>query len=67
LNPDTSYVYRVGREGAWSQPATFTTAASSGRFSFLYMGDVQEGYQEWGDLLQVAGREKPGPKGGGGD
>jgi hypothetical protein len=62
LNPDTGYIYRVGREGAWSQPAIFTTASSSGRFSFLYMGDVQEGYQEWGDLLQVAAKENPGPK-----
>jgi 3',5'-cyclic AMP phosphodiesterase CpdA len=26
------------------------------------MGDVQQGYQEWGDLLQVAARENPGPK-----
>lgn len=62
LSPGTGYVYRVGRDGAWSQPASFTTAVPSGDFSFLYMGDVQQGYGEWGDLLQVAAKENPGPK-----
>ncbi len=62
LSPGTSYEYRVGREGAWSQPASFTTDGKDGSFSFLYMGDVQEGYGEWGDLLKVAAKENPGPK-----
>ncbi len=62
LSPGTGYVYRVGRDGAWSQPATFITAAPAGDFSFLYIGDVQQGYPEWGDLLQVAAKENPGPK-----
>ncbi|MGD0152514.1 MAG: fibronectin type III domain-containing protein [Thermacetogeniaceae bacterium] len=62
LTPGTGYVYRVGREAAWSQPASFTTASGGSNFSFLYMGDVQEGYQQWGELLNVASKEKPGPK-----
>jgi len=52
LTPDTKYVYRVGNEGAWSEPLSFTTAADTEKFSFLYMGDVQSGYSEWGDTLK---------------
>lgn len=62
LSPQTSYVYRVGREGAWSEPASFTTAGSGDQFSFLYMGDVQEGFASWGQLLDAAGAEDAGPK-----
>jgi hypothetical protein len=51
LTPGTEYVYRVGREGAWSEPATFTTAAETESFTFLYMGDVQSGYAAWGSML----------------
>ncbi len=51
LTPDTKYVYRVGREGNWSEPASFTTAEEAESFSFLYMGDVQAGYTAWGSML----------------
>lgn len=51
LTPDTEYVYRVGDEGAWSEPYSFTTGADTDTYSFLYMGDVQEGYPEWGNTL----------------
>ncbi len=51
LNPDTAYVYRVGTEGAWSAPRSFTTAGDKEKFSFLYLGDVQAGYAEWGNML----------------
>ncbi|NLW38813.1 MAG: metallophosphoesterase family protein, partial [Peptococcaceae bacterium] len=53
LTPDTEYVYRVGREEAWSEPLSFTTAADTEEFSFLYMGDVQSGYAEWGNMLDA--------------
>lgn len=62
LVPDTSYIYRVGREGAWSEPAAFSTAGPGHRFSFLYMGDVQGGYEDWGELVQGAVAENPGVK-----
>ena len=62
LTPGASYVYRVGREGAWSAPAFFTTASTIDNFSFIYMGDVQQGYEEWGNMLQVVAAEKSGPK-----
>jgi hypothetical protein len=59
LTPDTEYVYRVGREGAWSKPARFITAAETEDFSFMYMGDVQAGYEEWGELLDSAYKTHP--------
>ncbi len=61
LDPNTSYIYRVGREGYWGEPASFTTAGPAGQFSFLYMGDVQEGYEDWGGMLQSAAAENPCP------
>ncbi len=62
LTPATSYVYRAGREGAWSEPATFTTAGTGNQFSFLYMGDVQQDYNDWGVMLNSAYAENPGLK-----
>ncbi len=59
LNPDTSYVYRVGSEGAWSEPADFTTATRESEFSFLYMGDIQEGYGQWGEMLESVMADNP--------
>lgn len=44
LKPSTRYRYRVGREGSWSAWSDFTTASEqSGAFSFIYLGDVQNG------------------------
>ncbi len=51
LNPGTKYIYRVGREGSWSEALSFTTAADTEKFEFLYMGDVQSGYTQWGSTL----------------
>lgn len=59
LAPDTRYVYRVGREGAWSEPLSFTTAADTQAFSFLYMGDVQDGYAQWGSTLDAVYQAYP--------
>ena len=51
LAPDTEYIYRVGSEGAWSEPAIFTTATEDKNFTFLYMGDIQAGYDSWEVML----------------
>ncbi|MDI9568414.1 MAG: metallophosphoesterase family protein [Bacillota bacterium] len=59
LTPGTQYVYRVGREGAWSEPAFFSTGSACDNFSFLFMGDVQGGYQEWGEMLAGVLAENP--------
>ena len=47
LEENTSYVYRVGNNGKWSDTYTTTTKAS-GNFSFLFAGDPQLGSS--GDL-----------------
>ena len=62
LEPDTTYVYAVG-DGSpehWSELAEFTTAPEEVEpFSFIYMGDAQNGLYRWGTLLKNAFRERP--------
>ena len=42
LTPNTTYSYRVGKNGAWSQIGTFTTAkANKDEFEFIYVTDTQ--------------------------
>lgn len=62
LKPATSYVYAVGNgeDGGWSAPQEFTTEATDPEaFSFLYMGDVQHGFEEWQPLARRAHRYTP--------
>ena len=62
LDPDTTYLYSVGGESeeAWTEFAEFTTAPDRTRpFSFIYMGDVQNGMDRWGTLVHNAFRERP--------
>ncbi|ACV64199.1 metallophosphoesterase [Desulfofarcimen acetoxidans DSM 771] len=59
LQPGTDYVYRVGSDGCWSEPAAFTTAAPTDKFSFMFMGDVHAGHNDmsaglWQQLLAQA-------------
>ena len=62
LEAGTAYVYCVGdgsRRG-WTEPAEFTTApAGTEPFSFIYMGDAQNGLERWGTLARNAFRERP--------
>lgn len=63
LEPGTVYAYRVGgsMEGSWSEWAEFTTApAEPVPFSFVYMGDVQKGFDYWGKLMDRAYEQYPG-------
>jgi hypothetical protein len=59
LKPGTQYFYRVGKDGAWSEPLSFSTSAAPQDFTFLYLGDVQDGYAQWGNLLDEIYRENP--------
>jgi hypothetical protein len=57
LKPGTTYVYSVGDGTAagWTEPAEFTTAtANTQSFSFIYMGDAQNGLDKWGRLTHTA-------------
>ncbi len=52
LVPATQYFYRVGSDENWGGIKSFQTAGGENGFSFLYMGDVQEGYSAWGNMLE---------------
>lgn len=62
LNPDTKYSYCIG----YGEPESVTewmdfTTAPEGvvPFSFIYMGDAQNGLHRWGTLVKNAFRERP--------
>jgi len=62
LEPETTYVYSVGdgSEGGWTELAEFTTAPEGTEpFSFIYMGDAQNGLERWGSLAHTAYRKRP--------
>ncbi len=62
LEPDTTYVYSVGdgSDEHWSAMAEFTTApAGTVPFSFVYMGDAQNGLDRWGSLVHNAFQSHP--------
>ena len=59
LTPDTHYVYRVGSDGAWSDTLSFRTAADTNEFTFMYLGDIQEGYADWENLLDSINKSHP--------
>jgi acid phosphatase type 7 len=62
LDPGTAYVYSVG-DGtavATTELAEFTTAPDGVEpFSFVYMGDAQNGLDRWGTLVHNAFRARP--------
>jgi acid phosphatase type 7 len=62
LEPDTTYVYSVGSgdRDHWSEEAEFTTAPDGVKpFTFMYMGDAQNGLDRWGTLLKNTHRLRP--------
>jgi acid phosphatase type 7 len=60
LEPATTYVYSVGEGKHWSAEGEFTTAPPGIKpFSFIYMGDAQNGLDRWGTLLKNAFRSRP--------
>ena len=62
LTPGTTYVYSVGDGSAdgWTELAEFTTAPAGVQpFSFIYMGDAQNGLDRWGTLVHNAFRSRP--------
>ena len=63
LAPATEYVYAVGPgDGHWSPVSRFTTAPlGDAAISFLYFGDVQEGFDRFDSVLAEAMRRRPDP------
>jgi len=58
LSPNTTYHYRCGAPGNWSDDYTFTTAPAAGNsrtgFSFVVFGDTRGGYSTTGEILTAA-------------
>jgi len=53
LTPNTTYSFRVGKPGAWSEIGTFTTAKQSKEnFSFIYTTDPQANAVDMFDISQ---------------
>src|SRR5690606_16454808 len=60
LEPGTGYRYAIGDGHAWGAERSFTTAPARGEaFSFIYMGDAQNGLDTWGELVRKARAEHP--------
>lgn len=62
LSPDTTYSYRVGGEGGWSETHTFSTAPSpgtAGSYRVAFAGDSRGAYATWQSLLAAMDAEEP--------
>ncbi len=62
LKPGTKYDYQVGTgaEDGWIKAAVFETAPDKTEpFSFIYLGDAQAGFDDWGKLLRQCYGENP--------
>lgn len=62
LEPGTTYLYTLGNGQAqgWIPYAEFTTAPAAEKpFSFVYLGDAQNGLDRWGVLLRKAFSTRP--------
>jgi len=62
LSPGTAYTYRVGGDGGWSDPITFTAPRAPGDTAPLRVvlaGDSRGAYDTWRTLLQAADAVEP--------
>lgn len=62
LAPSTTYSYRVGGDGHWSEVASFTTAPardSDATFRIAVAGDSRGAYETWGALLSAISAQEP--------
>lgn len=64
LQPATRYMYRVGNGDHWSEWFHVRTAGNPGEpFSFIYMGDVQQGMRTfWPGVIREAYAKMPDAK-----
>jgi acid phosphatase type 7 len=62
LKPDTEYVYNIGglNNDPWSGEHSFRTAPREPQpFTFVYLGDAQNGLNEWGALMKDIHQRHP--------
>ncbi|MCW3465286.1 purple acid phosphatase family protein [Chitinophaga nivalis] len=63
LQPDTLYTYRAGNDEGWSEWLQFRTAATTGKLSFIYLGDAQVGIKPfWSRVIRKAYAQMPEAK-----
>ncbi len=62
LEPETTWYYRVGGDGHWSDTHSFTTPAAAGEGDSLrigMVGDSRGGYDTWGTTLALIDAHEP--------
>lgn len=62
LLPGTTYHYRVGGDGGWSEDHVFTTAPAPGsteKFVFGVAGDARDNQETWQQLLAAMAQKGP--------
>lgn len=62
LTPDTTYSYRVGGEGAWSDTYTFSTPGAPGTFDTYRVaiaGDSRGAYTTWSQIISKMDTYEP--------
>jgi predicted phosphodiesterase len=61
LEPATSYGYRVGGRGAWSEPRSFTTAPQdpTAPLRLVVLGDSRDDLEVWAQVLALAAAHEP--------
>ena len=60
LEPATAYAYQAGLGGEWGAEHHFTTGPGTPEsFSFVYMGDVQVGIEDWSTMVDTAYQRHP--------
>lgn len=63
LTPGTDYHYAASTDGGrtWTQSRRFRTAAEPGAepYAFVYLGDPQNGLDEWGELIRQSQERFP--------
>ncbi len=58
LEPETTYHFRCGCDGAWSRDLSFTTAPSSPEtpFKFVALGDSRTNMYVWNDICEAVSK-----------
>ncbi len=61
LEPATTYRYRVGARGAWSEERSFTTAPADPEapVRLVVLGDSRDDLEVWSEVLQLVAAHEP--------
>ncbi len=61
LEPDTTYRYRVGARGVWSEPYEFSTAPADPEATvrLVVLGDSRDDLETWEQVMELAAAQEP--------